>query len=487
MSHSGPTDARTPDARFFENMLPIRRRAALFALALGACVPSPEVGHHELRTEDRPIEDGIDTLRQGLIQCDPRSEQGYSSGTPFAITVVTVDGKPAELQTANAYYVMQSAAARDGVSLRVVSGFRSYDEQAYLYSCYVNCSCNNCNLAAFPGYSNHQSGFALDLNTYERGVLGWLNRNGGTYGFYRTVPSEDWHWEFFGPPRAPGPCGADRPPQSPLAFSDLEEGGHYQNGVWIKVRYDGPAEPAVHHVRYFADDWLLGISEEAEDEFSLRYTFSQPGQRRIRAVAYGADNRALAEREVTIVVTGEASNARVDFVSPEDGGWYRNGVTFRMEPSNAQVAQVVYFAGAYELGRSTESETGFALTYTFQQMGYRAIRAVALDSGGRELARKTVGIRVLPGNEGPVAVRLVSPDEGRSYQNGLTFRTVGSDSIERVVYSADGWTFGSSSDRGRNFAVDYTFSQIGEREVLVRGFDAQGSLLAEDRARITVE
>ena len=51
------------------------------------------------------------------------------------------------------------------------------------------------NLAAPPGYSNHQSGKALDLNTSAKGVYTWLSKHGATYGFRRTVPSEKWHWE----------------------------------------------------------------------------------------------------------------------------------------------------------------------------------------------------------------------------------------------------------------------------------------------------
>ena len=377
-----------------------------------SCVPASEPGHHELRVEDRPLDEGIDTLRQGLIQCDPTQDTGYRSGSPFSITVVTVDGKPSELETANAYYTMQQAAARDGVQLRVVSGFRSYDEQAYLYSCYVNCSCNNCNLAARPGYSNHQSGSALDLNTAERGVLYWLNQNGAAYGFYRTVPSEDWHWEFFGPPRGPGPCSANGGPRYALEFVDLQEGGHYQNGFWMKVR---PRQQGldVHHVRYLADGWPLGISERADDDFSLRYTFNQLGSRIIRAVAYDDSDRELGDGEVHIVVAPGAQAASLDFVSPQDGGWYRNGLTMRVQ-GGPEVVEVAYFAGGWELGRSADTTDGFVVNYTFSSMGYRALLAVGYDADEVEVTRKTIGVRVLPGQEGPVAVRFIAPQAGRT-------------------------------------------------------------------------
>lgn len=136
---------------------------------------------------------------QPAFDCTASTDTGYVSGDPFEIELVTVLDKPVELQTANAFWAMREAALADGVEIRIVSGFRTNAEQQYLYNCYINCNCNNCNLAARPGYSNHQSGHALDLNTGTgAGVLTWLNAHGADYGFERTVPSESWHWEWWG-------------------------------------------------------------------------------------------------------------------------------------------------------------------------------------------------------------------------------------------------------------------------------------------------
>jgi hypothetical protein len=60
-------------------------------------------------------------------------------------------------------------------------------EQEYLYGCYIHCSCNNCNLAARPGHSNHQSGHALDLNASDPAVGAWLKAHAGEYGFRNTI------------------------------------------------------------------------------------------------------------------------------------------------------------------------------------------------------------------------------------------------------------------------------------------------------------
>lgn len=170
--------------------------------------------------EDEPIDTRDNIAEQGLMDCTERSDTGYSHGTAFAISVVTVDGKPAEVDTANAYWVMQQAAAADGVGIRIVSGFRTMEQQEYFYGCYTNCNCNSCNLAASPGYSNHQSGHALDLNTSDAGVLSWLNAHGAAFGFSRTVPSEAWHWEWWGGGPGGGLCGV-----SPECLADANYGG----------------------------------------------------------------------------------------------------------------------------------------------------------------------------------------------------------------------------------------------------------------------
>jgi uncharacterized protein (TIGR03382 family) len=153
----------------------------------------------------QPGEEDLDREAEGVTSCTIKTATGYKSGTPFTIKVVTVDGKPVELATAMAYVRMQAAAKKAGVGMVIVSGFRTMAEQKYLYNCYLTKACNGGNLAAKPGYSNHQSGHALDLNTSASGVYSWLTKHGATYGFKRTVPSEIWHWEYWGPMTA-GPC-----------------------------------------------------------------------------------------------------------------------------------------------------------------------------------------------------------------------------------------------------------------------------------------
>ena len=140
----------------------------------------------------------VDALKPGEQLTDPLDElkcqtaTGYKRGVKMTICVTTVDGKLVEVNTASAFLKMRAAAAKSGVHIKVVSGFRTMAQQRYLYQLYKS---GKGNLAAPPGYSNHQSGHALDLNTSSSGVYSWLANHGAAYGFKRTVPSEKWHWE----------------------------------------------------------------------------------------------------------------------------------------------------------------------------------------------------------------------------------------------------------------------------------------------------
>ncbi len=141
----------------------------------------------------------VSSLGLGLHFWRQRQRQvvGFVRGEPVVLTVEGVDGKLVELGTANAFRRMRAAAALAGVKLKVVSGFRTMAEQERLYACYQNGDCNNGNYAEKPGYSNHQSGHALDLNTRTIGVDAWLRDRAWEFGFKNTIPSEPWHWEYW--------------------------------------------------------------------------------------------------------------------------------------------------------------------------------------------------------------------------------------------------------------------------------------------------
>jgi LAS superfamily LD-carboxypeptidase LdcB len=123
-----------------------------------------------------------------------RTATGYKNGRPFRIQITSIGRAEVEVRTARAFERMQRAAAKDGVDLVIWSGFRSNSAQRDLYARYRK---HDGNLAALPGYSNHQSGKALDIKLDDK-TYGWLHDHAATYGFTRTVRSEPWHWEYVG-------------------------------------------------------------------------------------------------------------------------------------------------------------------------------------------------------------------------------------------------------------------------------------------------
>ena len=229
-------------------------RALLALVCFAACGPIDEAFEQE--------PESVATLEQGLVTCATHQDTGYRSGTPFTITLVTVDGHPVERNTANAFSVMADAAARSGIQIRVNDGFRTPQEQQYFYNCYVSCSCNSCNTAAAPGYSNHQSGSALDLNTSAGGVYAWLSANGANYGFHRTVPSEAWHWEYQGGGPGGGPCvdSCDRS-AGPFTFScdGAQAGMHCAN-------VNEPSDPDSWADNFFCSAQDLGLRWSSEGD-----------------------------------------------------------------------------------------------------------------------------------------------------------------------------------------------------------------------------
>jgi len=118
-------------------------------------------------------------------------------------------------ETQAAFNEMQAAAASEGLSLKVCSGFRSYDYQATLYNSYVarDGKAKADTFSARPGHSEHQTGLAADINMASDAFLNtpeaaWLAENCWKYGFIIRYPKgkedktgykyEPWHVRYLG-------------------------------------------------------------------------------------------------------------------------------------------------------------------------------------------------------------------------------------------------------------------------------------------------
>ena len=130
---------------------------------------------------------------------------------------VSPDYNPGSLtdEAKQAWDEMVSVASQDGINLKIVSGFRSYNTQQNLYKNYVasDGKANADRYSARAGYSEHQTGLAADINLVEDEFKNskegkWLANNAGKYGWILRYPygkenltgymPEPWHYRFVG-------------------------------------------------------------------------------------------------------------------------------------------------------------------------------------------------------------------------------------------------------------------------------------------------
>jgi len=99
-------------------------------------------------------------------------------------------GKPMRPDVAAAFDRLAAAARSEaGLSLVVVSGFRSDAEQAQLFAANPDPK-----WVAPPGESLHRYGTELDLGP--EGAYGWLEANSHRFGFIRRYSWEPWHFGY---------------------------------------------------------------------------------------------------------------------------------------------------------------------------------------------------------------------------------------------------------------------------------------------------
>lgn len=119
------------------------------------------------------------------------------------------------------YGEMVGAARADGVLLVPISGFRSERHQESLYTRQLGKTGTVSTatlVSAPPGYSEHHTGYAVDIGdrtqpgtdtqfSFERtAAFRWLKTHAGRYGFELSFPPdnaqqvsyEPWHWRFIG-------------------------------------------------------------------------------------------------------------------------------------------------------------------------------------------------------------------------------------------------------------------------------------------------
>lgn len=113
------------------------------------------------------------------------------------------------------YTLMKIYALKDGVKLKIQSGFRSFLEQERVYNEYIKeYGVEKTNtFSAKPGHSEHQTGLAIDICDDSDNFIGtkediWLQNNAYKFGFIIRYPKrkesitgykyEPWHLRYLG-------------------------------------------------------------------------------------------------------------------------------------------------------------------------------------------------------------------------------------------------------------------------------------------------
>lgn len=147
----------------------------------------------------------------------------YPEAPALELQSITPDGQ-LQLRKAAAqkYQEMSSVASQAGVILAPLSGFRSVSDQQHVFFDVKaergQVTTKRAEVSAPPGYSEHHTGYAIDIgdgNTPatnlspdfdKTATFQWLEKNAGFYSFEMSFPKnnsqgvtyEPWHWRFVG-------------------------------------------------------------------------------------------------------------------------------------------------------------------------------------------------------------------------------------------------------------------------------------------------
>lgn len=147
----------------------------------------------------------------------------YEEAPESSLVAITADGGIAlQRAAADAFLDMASAARNEGVYIAPLSGFRTVEQQQYLFfgikEEQTQRASERATVSAPPGYSEHHTGYAVDIGDGEApradlelsfentAAFKWLEENAARYSFELSfekgssgeVSYEPWHWRYVG-------------------------------------------------------------------------------------------------------------------------------------------------------------------------------------------------------------------------------------------------------------------------------------------------
>ena len=166
--------------------------------------------------------EGYDIDSASSLQVVVNKHRQLNPAAYVPVPLVRVQGERLRAQAADAYKQFAKAAKAAGVNIMPISGYRSFSQQASLYDSYVRQygQATADTFAARPGYSEHQTGLAMDIGNAS-GICAlqacfantpagqWAAEHGWEYGFIIRYPAgaeattgytyEPWHLRYVGP------------------------------------------------------------------------------------------------------------------------------------------------------------------------------------------------------------------------------------------------------------------------------------------------
>ena len=147
----------------------------------------------------------------------------YEQAPVEELKAITSDGNiRLRSVAANKFLQMQQDAKRQGIILTPISGFRTVSEQKYLFfeikAQRKQDTSKRAEVSAPPGYSEHHTGYAIDIGdgnapatnlspSFEQtAAFKWLVKNAPKYSYELSFPKnneqgisyEPWHWRYVG-------------------------------------------------------------------------------------------------------------------------------------------------------------------------------------------------------------------------------------------------------------------------------------------------
>ncbi|MBE9152261.1 M15 family metallopeptidase [Coleofasciculus sp. LEGE 07092] len=228
----------TPDIRRRSRWKPILMGVGLLglgAIAMGFMLSQPTPAPKT--TEESPTPISVDSTTSDNSDASQSETDNILGHLPYEeaplseLQPITPDGR-IKLRTAAAqkFKAMSAAAQAEGILLVPISGFRSVEDQQHLFfdvkAQRGQVTTKRAEVSAPPGYSEHHTGYAIDIGdgrtpatnlspSFEQtAAFKWLEKNAPRYSFELSFPKdnpqgisyEPWHWCWH-----PAPAGEASP------------------------------------------------------------------------------------------------------------------------------------------------------------------------------------------------------------------------------------------------------------------------------------